>query len=231
MVLVLSIKWMHSSSFNRKRSKCSKHTHCCPHKPLPELDSVDGETRFILFFPRRASKMALIFCTICWWKENSHGACFIRHSPSKSFAKEFWRKWLFPPFFRCLIFLSHFSCIFISSGSMPTGQCLSQSHKSLMSQGLHWLGPLFDSTFGIFLRRRLYGSPDRHGVSSGLLGVDGGLTRDGDAMPPSLPVLRSSSSLKLRRSEFCLKKPGLEESCHRQSVIQSQSIIWFIRLP
>lgn len=49
-------------------------------------------------------------------------------------------------------------------------------------------------------------------MSSGLLGVDGGLTRDRDAMPPSLPVLRSSNSLKLRRSEFCLKKPGLEES-------------------
>lgn len=142
--------------------------------------------------------------------------------PFQVFRKEFWRKWLFPPFFRCLICLSHFSCIFISSGSMPTGQCLSQSHKSLISQGLHWLGPLFDCTFGIFLRRRLYGSPDRHGVSSGLLGVDGGLTRDGDAMPPSLPVLRSSNSLKLRRSEFCLKKPGLEESCHWEIIIQSQ---------
>lgn len=46
-------------------------------------------------------------------------------------------------------------------------------------------------------------------MSSGLLGVDGGLTRDGDAIPP---VLRSSSNLKLRRSEFCLKKPGLAAS-------------------
>lgn len=49
-------------------------------------------------------------------------------------------------------------------------------------------------------------------MSSGLLGVEGGLIREGEEMPVSLPVLRSSRSLKLRRSEFCLKKPGLEES-------------------
>lgn len=49
-------------------------------------------------------------------------------------------------------------------------------------------------------------------MSSGLLGVEGGLIREGDDMPASLLVLRSSRSLKLRRSEFCLKKPGLEES-------------------
>lgn len=63
-------------------------------------------------------------------------------------------------------------------------------------------------TLGIFFRLRLYGSPDRHGVSSGLLGVDGGLIRyEGDTQM-SL-VLRTSSSLKLRRSEVCLKKAGL----------------------
>lgn len=67
-------------------------------------------------------------------------------------------------------------------------------------------------TFGIFLRLRLYGSPERQGVSSGLLGVEGGLIREGEEMPVSLVVLRSSRSLKLRRSEFCLKKAGLEES-------------------
>lgn len=52
-------------------------------------------------------------------------------------------------------------------------------------------------------------------MSSGLLGVEGGLIRDGDGMPVSLVVLRSSRSLKLRRSEFCLKKPGLEENWWR----------------
>lgn len=66
-------------------------------------------------------------------------------------------------------------------------------------------------TLGIFLRLRLYGSPERQGVSSGLLGVEGGLIREEEEMPVSL-VLRSSRSLKLRRSELCLKKPGLEES-------------------
>lgn len=49
-------------------------------------------------------------------------------------------------------------------------------------------------------------------MSSGLLGVEGGLMREGEDMPVSLLVLRSSRSLKLRRSEFCLKKPGLEDS-------------------
>lgn len=49
-------------------------------------------------------------------------------------------------------------------------------------------------------------------MSSGLLGVEGGLIREGEEMPVSLLVLRSSGTLKLRRSEFCLKKPGLEES-------------------
>lgn len=49
-------------------------------------------------------------------------------------------------------------------------------------------------------------------MSSGLLGVEGGLIREGEEMPVSLLVLRSSGILKLRRSEFCLKKPGLEES-------------------
>lgn len=66
-------------------------------------------------------------------------------------------------------------------------------------------------TFGIFLRLRLYGSPDRHGVSSGLLGVDGGLIRYEDDTLLSL-VLRTSSSLKLRRSEVCLKRAGFEDS-------------------
>ncbi len=49
-------------------------------------------------------------------------------------------------------------------------------------------------------------------MSSGLLGVEGGLIREGEEMPVSLLVLRSSRSLKLRRSEVCLKNPGLEES-------------------
>lgn len=69
----------------------------------------------------------------------------------------------------------------------------------------------YPPTFGIFLRLRLYGSPDRQGVSSGLLGVDGGLILYEVDTTPSL-VLRASRSLKLRRSEVCLKKPGLEES-------------------
>lgn len=48
-------------------------------------------------------------------------------------------------------------------------------------------------------------------MSSGLLGVEGGLMREEEEMPVSL-VLRSSRSLKLLRSEVCLKKPGFEES-------------------
>lgn len=67
-------------------------------------------------------------------------------------------------------------------------------------------------TLGIFLRLRLYGSPERQGVSSGLLGVEGGLMREDVEMPASLLILRSSRSLKLRLSEVCLKKPGLEGS-------------------
>lgn len=47
-------------------------------------------------------------------------------------------------------------------------------------------------------------------MSSGLLGVEGGLMREGEEIPVSLLVLRSSGTLKLRRSELCLKKPGLD---------------------
>lgn len=47
-------------------------------------------------------------------------------------------------------------------------------------------------------------------MSSGLLGVEGGLIRDGDEMP-SLLIFRSSRILKLRLSEFCRKKPGFED--------------------
>lgn len=72
-------------------------------------------------------------------------------------------------------------------------------------------------TFGIFLRLRLYGSPERQGVSSGLLGVEGGLMREEEEIPVSLLIFRSSSSLKLRRSEVCRKKPGLEESWWRKT--------------
>lgn len=39
------------------------------HTPRLELDSVDGETRFIFFFPLRASKMPFIFSTSCWKKK------------------------------------------------------------------------------------------------------------------------------------------------------------------
>lgn len=49
-------------------------------------------------------------------------------------------------------------------------------------------------------------------MSSGLLGVEGGLMREGEEMPVSRLALRGSRSLKLRRSEFCLKKTGFEES-------------------
>lgn len=73
-------------------------------------------------------------------------------------------------------------------------------------------GPSVFPTLGIFLRLRLYGSPERQGVSSGLLGVDGGLIREDAEMLVSLLILRSSRSLKLRLSDVCLKKPGLEES-------------------
>lgn len=67
-------------------------------------------------------------------------------------------------------------------------------------------------TLGIFLRLRLQGSPDRHGVSSGLLGVEGGLILEGEEMPASRFVLRSSGALRLARSEFCLKKLDFESS-------------------
>ena len=33
--------------------------------PLPELDSVDCDTLFMRFFPRRASKIVFILTTIC----------------------------------------------------------------------------------------------------------------------------------------------------------------------
>lgn len=49
-------------------------------------------------------------------------------------------------------------------------------------------------------------------MSSGLLGVEGGLIREGEEMPASLLVLRGSGALKLRRSEFCLKKLDFETS-------------------
>lgn len=48
-------------------------------------------------------------------------------------------------------------------------------------------------------------------MSSGLLGVEGGLILDGDPVPSRLSFLMSGS-LKLRRSEFCLKKVGLESN-------------------
>lgn len=72
-------------------------------------------------------------------------------------------------------------------------------------------------TLGIFLRLRLYGSPERQGVSSGLLGVEGGLIREDVEMLVSLLILRSSRSLKLRLSEVCLKKPGLQESWSKKT--------------
>lgn len=48
-------------------------------------------------------------------------------------------------------------------------------------------------------------------MSSGLLGVEGGLILDGDPVPSRLSF-RMSGSLKLRRSEFCRKKMGLESN-------------------
>lgn len=65
-------------------------------------------------------------------------------------------------------------------------------------------------------------------MSSGLLGVDGGLMREGEETPASLPVLRSSRSLKLRLSELCLKKPGLEESWREQAKKSEIKIYMYI---
>lgn len=91
--------------------------------------------------------------------------------------------------------------------SPPCAVCITVNHSQSVFQG-----PLSVHTLGIFLRLRLYGSPERQGVSSGLLGVEGGLIREDAEMLVSLLILRSSRSLKLRLSEVCLKKPGLEES-------------------
>lgn len=67
-------------------------------------------------------------------------------------------------------------------------------------------------TLGIFLLLfPFWGSPKEKKVSSGLLGVEGGLILDGDPVPSRLSF-RMSGSLKLRRSEFCRKKMGLESN-------------------
>lgn len=71
-------------------------------------------------------------------------------------------------------------------------------------------------TLGIFLLLLpFWGSPKEKKVSSGLLGVEGGLILDGDPVPSRLSF-RMSRSLKLRRSEFCRKKMGLESNWKRR---------------
>lgn len=49
-------------------------------------------------------------------------------------------------------------------------------------------------------------------MSSGLLGVEGGLTLEGDPVPSRLSFL-VSRSLKFLLSEFCRKKAGLDNDC------------------
>lgn len=108
----------------------------------------------------------------------------------------------------------------------PWGACWAMSHSQSRTGFVRYLS--HSCTFGIFLRLRLDGSPERQGVSSGLLGVEGGLIREGEEMPVSLVFLRSSRSLKLRRSEFCRKKAGLEESWWGQ--VQWEKAYWKIIL-
>lgn len=68
-------------------------------------------------------------------------------------------------------------------------------------------------TLGIFLFFLPFcGSPRLKKVSSGLLGVEGGLILEGDPVPSRLSFL-VSSSLKFLLSEFCRKKAGLDKEC------------------
>lgn len=68
-------------------------------------------------------------------------------------------------------------------------------------------------TLGIFLFFLPFGrSPRLKKVSSGLLGVEGGLILEGDPIPSRLSFL-VSSSLKFLLSEFCRKKAGLDNNC------------------
>lgn len=68
-------------------------------------------------------------------------------------------------------------------------------------------------TLGIFLFFLPFcGSPRLKKVSSGLLGVEGGLILEGDPYPSRLSFL-VSSSLKFLLSEFCRKKAGLDNDC------------------
>lgn len=69
-------------------------------------------------------------------------------------------------------------------------------------------------TLGIFLFFLPFcGSPRLKKVSSGLLGVEGGLILEGDPVPSRLSFL-VSSSLKFLLSEFCRKKAGLDNDCY-----------------
>lgn len=68
-------------------------------------------------------------------------------------------------------------------------------------------------TLGIFFFFLPFGrSPRLKKVSSGLLGVEGGLILEGDTIPSRLSFL-VSSSLKFLLSEFCRKKAGLDNNC------------------
>lgn len=68
-------------------------------------------------------------------------------------------------------------------------------------------------TLGSFLFFRPFcRSPRLKKVSSGLLGVEGGLVLEGDPVPSRLSFL-VSSSLKFLLSEFCRKKAGLDNDC------------------
>lgn len=87
---------------------------------------------------------------------------------------------------------------------------VSYSHSCLEEAKQKRESPRF--TLGIFLLLLpFWGSPKEKKVSSGLLGVEGGLILDGDPVPSRLSF-RISGSLKLRRSEFCRKKIGLESN-------------------
>lgn len=111
------------------------------------------------------------------------------------------------------VLFSFFVCFFTQAIQPSDGTSKDQVHQTQDIQLCVFYYPhRMPPTLGIFLRLRLYGSPDRQGVSSGLLGVDGGLIRYEDAMLPSLVLFGTSSSLKLRRSEVCRKKAGLEDS-------------------
>lgn len=68
-------------------------------------------------------------------------------------------------------------------------------------------------TLGIFFFFLPFcGSPRLKNVSSGLLGVEGGLVLEGDPVPSRLSFL-VSRSLKFLLSEFCRKKVGLDNDC------------------